>query len=72
MLSAQEQCKTERGRDPIKQFAEETKPTNGIYRLMVEQNEEEKILLSYKPSPLEAFTKWAELIKKKIGEGTET
>lgn len=46
-----------RGENPRMQLAEKTKPTNEIK--MAEQNGEEKRLLSYKPSPLEAFSGWA-------------
>lgn len=35
---------------------------------MAEQNGEEKRLLSYKPSPLEAFSGWAGQGKIKMGE----
>ena len=45
------------------QLAEKTKPTNEIK--MAEQNGEEKRLLSYNPSPLEAFSGGAGQKKKK-------
>ena len=58
----------EGGENPRKQLAEKTKPTNEIYKKkMAEQNGEQKRLLSYKPSPLEAFFGWAGQ-RKKNGE----